>query len=60
MTSLGDILNGIRKVMLMEHRLNEVQADLKDLDARERDTRDRLIRLEGILQGAQAATKRLR
>ena len=60
MTSLGDILNGLRKVMLMEHRLNEMQADMKALDLRERDTRDRLLRIEGILQGAQAATRRLR
>ena len=60
MTSLGDILNGIRKVMLIEHRLNEMQAELKETNLIARDTRDRVMRLEGILQGAQAATKRLR
>jgi len=59
MSRVGDILDGIRKAILIEHRVTELATALKDVDQRERDTRDRVIRLEGIIAGAQAAAKRL-
>ena len=52
MSVLSDIMAGIRQVMTMEHRLNQLDADVKVLAAREADTRERLIRLEGIIEMA--------
>jgi len=60
MSRLGDLLDGIRKAILIEHRVTELATAMKELDARERDTRDRMIRLEGIIAGAQVAAKQLR
>lgn len=60
MSSIGEVLAGVRKAILVDHRLAELAIKMDAIDLRERDTRDRVMRLEGILQGAQAATKRLR
>lgn len=62
MSRLGDVIEGVKRAILIEHRVTELATTLKELDARERDTRDRLIRLEGIVAGAQAAkgARRLR
>jgi len=59
-SSIGEVLAGVRKAILVDHRLAELAIKMDAIDLRERDTRDRVMRLEGILQGAQAATKRLR
>ncbi len=62
MSRLGDIMDGVRKAVLIEHRVTELATTLRDVDRRERDTRDRVLRLEGIVAGAQAqaASRRLR
>lgn|GEM_PF-4372357 len=60
MSSIGEVLAGVRKAILFDHRLTELAIKVEAIDLRERDTRDRLLRIEGMLQGAQAATKRLR
>ena len=60
MSSISDIIEGVRKAILIEHRVNELAASVKDIDARERDTRDRVARLEGMIAGAQISAKRLR
>lgn len=60
MSRLGDIFDGVRKAILIEHRVTELAVHLKELDTRERDTRERLIRLEGVIAGAQATARRLR
>ncbi len=62
MSRLGDIMDGVRKAVLIEQRITELATTLRDVDRRERDTRDRVLRLEGIVAGAQAqaASRRLR
>ena len=51
---------GVRKGILIEHRVTELATKIAELDTRERDTRERLIRLEGVIAGAQATARRLR
>ena len=61
MSSIGEILAGVRKAILIEYRVTELAERVKELDRREGETRERLTHLEGIIAGAQmrAATKRI-
>lgn len=59
--SIAEILQGVRKAILIEYRVTELAERLKELDRREAETRERLTRVEGIIAGAQmrAASPRL-
>jgi hypothetical protein len=51
-SAFGDIMAGIRQVVTLEYRVTELSAEVKELKLREADTRERLIRLEGIIEMA--------
>jgi hypothetical protein len=54
-STLGDIVAGIRKVVLLEHRVETLTAEVERLSAAHADARDRLIRLEVIIDEARRA-----
>lgn len=55
MSALGDIVAGIRKVVLLEHRVETLTAEVERLSAAHAETRERLIRLEVIIDEARRA-----
>ncbi len=58
MSSVGDIISGIREVLLMRHRIDTLTDDLKALTAAHGETRERLVRLEVIIDEARRAAER--
>jgi hypothetical protein len=57
-SSIGDIVSGVRQVLLMQHRIDALADDLKALTAAHGETRERLIRLEVIIDEARRAAER--
>lgn len=62
MGALGDILSGIKKVILLEENVGRLQRDLEILTQDVRRIRDyaaeierRVIRIEGVMEGYQRA-----
>lgn len=53
MGTLGDVLAGVRKVVLLEHRVETLSSEVEKLAAAFADTRERLIRLEVIIEEAR-------
>ena len=53
MSAIGDILSGLRQVMLMEDRLDMLVRDVEALTAAHAETRERVIRLEVIIDEAR-------
>lgn len=53
MSVVGDLLAGLREVMTMEHRLEELTKEIAELRRREENTRERLVRLETIIDEAR-------
>ena len=47
-----EVLSAVRRVVLLEDRVARLDAGVEKLTARVSDTRDRLIRLEGLIEGA--------
>ena len=63
MSMLGELLDRVRRALILEERVEVMSRKLDALEAREADTRERMIRIEGIITGASMATsarKRLR
>lgn len=62
MSALGDLFAGLRQVLTLDHRVAELARQVADLQRREEDTRERLIRLETIIDEARraGAARRLR
>ncbi len=56
---LGDVFTGLRQVMTLEHRINELTREVADLKRREENTRERLVRLETIIDEARGKPRRL-
>lgn len=54
MSSFDRIWNGLKAVMQIEADVARLTATVAQLDARERETRERLIYLEGLIAGARA------
>jgi predicted nucleic acid-binding Zn-ribbon protein len=52
---LGDIVASVRKVVLLEHRVATLASELERLSDVQTDTRERLIRLEVIIEEARRA-----
>jgi len=50
---LGDVLAGLRKVLLLEHRLQTLASEVERLSQAHVETRERLIRLEVIIDEAR-------
>ena len=57
MTALGDVIAGIRKVLLLEHRVESLATEVERLSAAHAETRERLIRLEVIIDEARRAAE---
>jgi hypothetical protein len=62
MSSVGDILGGIKKVLLLQENVMRIEKNLDNLSADVRYIRDyagsidrRVTRLEGFIEGATAA-----
>lgn len=48
---------GLKSVVQLEGDVARLTAKLEQVDARERETRERLIYLEGVIAGAQARAR---
>ncbi len=67
MSSFGDILVGIKKVLLLQESVARMEKNFDNLSADVRRTRDyaesidrRVTRLEGFIEGAAAAVSQKR
>lgn len=63
MSSIGDILSGVKKVLLLEESVGRIEKSFEKLSEDVRRTRDyadsidrRVARLEGFIEGATAAS----
>jgi len=63
MSALGDVLSGIKKVLLLEESVTRIEKNFDILSGDVRRTRDyaesidrRVTRLEGFIEGATAAS----
>lgn len=54
MSYFDRIWNGLKAVIQLEADVARLTARLEQVDARERETRERLIYLEGIIAGARS------
>jgi hypothetical protein len=50
---LGDALVGLRKLLSLEQRVESLNGEMERLSAAHTDTRERLIRLEVIIEEAR-------
>lgn len=58
MSAFERILSGLKSIVVVEAELKRIGEELKSLDARERETRERLVYLEGVIAGARARAGR--
>lgn len=58
MSVFSDFLGVVRQVMLIEDRLTRLGATLATVEERQSDMRDRLVRVESILEIAMRAGER--
>lgn len=58
MSLFSDFLGVVRQVMLIEDRLARLGERLATLESRQTDMRDRLVRVESILEVAMRAGER--
>ena len=52
MSWASDILASVRRVVLLEDRVTRLDTSVEALAGKLSDTRDRVIRLEGLIEGA--------
>jgi len=52
MTWMGDLLDAVGKVIKLEDRVTRLDDSVGALTDKLSDTRDRVIRLEGLIEGA--------
>lgn len=52
MTWMGDLLDAVGKVIKLEDRVSRLDSSVGALTDKLSDTRDRVIRLEGLIEGA--------
>lgn len=67
MSAIGDALNSLKSVMLMQERIDglrgdigRVSADLRTLAEKVGTINDRMSRLEGVIEGAAMASRQRR
>lgn len=53
MSTVSNILSGLKQVMLLEHRVDRLAEDVQALTSAHAETRERLIRLEVIIDEAR-------
>lgn len=58
MSLFSEMLGAVRQLMLVEDRLDRLGKRLETIEARQTDMRDRLIRVESILEVAMRAGQR--
>lgn len=54
MSVLRDTLAAVRDILMMRKELSDLTAEVKALSAKHSDTRERLIRVETLIEGAMA------
>ena len=52
MTWMGDLLEAVGRVIKLEDRVKRLDTSVEGLTDKLSDTRDRVIRLEGLIEGA--------
>ena len=57
MNTPGKLWTAFRAVLDLEGDVRRLTQKLADVDARERETRERLVYLEGVVAGASAAAR---
>lgn len=57
MSTLGSVWSAFRAVLELESRVKHLTEQLADVDRRERDTRERLVYLEGVIAGASVRAR---
>lgn len=57
MSVIGDLLSAVRQVLTLEHRVALLTDEIATFKMREENTRERLIRLEGIIEGAMRVSR---
>ena len=50
---LGDVFSGLRQVLALQDRVDRLSTDVQALDKAHDDTRERLIRIEAIIDEAR-------
>lgn len=60
MSFFGDFADGVKALILLKDDVVRLKDQVRDLDANQRETRDRLIFLEGVIAGAQAQSTKAR
>ena len=58
MTTLGDVLKGIRESIVLADRLEQLTTKVDQMDARERDMMVRLVRVETFVEFVRPAITR--
>ena len=58
MTTLGDVLKGIRETIVLSERVEQLTKKVDQMDARERDLIERLVRLETFVDFVRPAITR--
>ncbi len=58
MTTLGEVLKGIRETILLADRLEQLTEKVDQMDARERDMMVRLVRVETFVDFVRPAITR--
>jgi len=58
MSVVGDIFEGLRKAIAVGDDVSRLTKDVSDLNVRERNLRERMAYIEGVIVGAQSRTAR--
>ncbi|WP_297925090.1 hypothetical protein [Metallibacterium sp.] len=58
MTTLGDVLKGIRETIVLSERVEQLTKKVDQMDAHERDLIERLVRLETFVDFVRPAITR--
>lgn len=58
MTTLGDVLKGIRETIVLNDRVEQLAKKVDQLETRERDHAERLVRLETFVDFVRPAITR--
>jgi len=58
MSVVGDIFDGLRKAIAVGDDVSRLTKDMSELNVRERELRERVAYIEGVIAGAQGRTAR--
>ena len=60
MSFFSDFADGVKALILLKDDVARLKEQVREVDANERETRDRLVVLEGVIAGAQGRAARSR